>query len=193
MATSKTGLAATAVILAVNVLLPVAGILYGACIKSEMQVQQKATVIRWSGTAASVLTASLGVATLVVGSSEGRTQGTEGNCVDADADIVGDGVRAAAWVQTGMITILASLGLLTSETASAIKELGGGLVITNASLSVALLVPLARRDLPPIDAILGALVLDALVMPWRSSWPPRRRWQPGGRFACASLDRRLVW
>jgi len=82
--------------------------------------------------------------------------------VDADADIVGDGVRVAAWVQTGMITLLASAGLFTPESASAIKELGGGLVITNASLSIALLVPLARQSLPPIDAILGALVLDAL-------------------------------
>ncbi|KAH9908626.1 hypothetical protein F4778DRAFT_717935 [Xylariomycetidae sp. FL2044] len=81
-------------------------------------------------------------------------------CQQADADIVGDGVRAAAWTQVAVLFFIALFGILhTSETA--VKEVGGGLIITHVSLAIALLVPLGRGELSSIDGVLGSLILDA--------------------------------
>ncbi|KAI0843999.1 hypothetical protein F5Y00DRAFT_249779 [Daldinia vernicosa] len=83
-----------------------------------------------------------------------------GQCENADADIVGDGVRAAAWTQVGILFFITLTGIFHYYK-TAVKEIGGGLIITHVSLAIALLVPLARRELSPIDAILGSLILDA--------------------------------
>ncbi|KAI1798526.1 hypothetical protein F4811DRAFT_203749 [Daldinia bambusicola] len=83
-----------------------------------------------------------------------------GQCDNADADIVGDGVRAAAWTQVGILFFITLTGIW-HICKTAVKEIGGGLIITHVSLAIALLVPLARRELSPIDAILGSLILDA--------------------------------
>ncbi|KAI0105903.1 hypothetical protein F4814DRAFT_452283 [Daldinia grandis] len=83
-----------------------------------------------------------------------------GQCDSADADIVGDGVRAAAWTQVGILFFITLTGLWHIYK-TAVKEIGGGLIITHVSLAIALLVPLVRGELSPIDAILGSLLLDA--------------------------------
>ncbi|OTB17345.1 hypothetical protein K445DRAFT_275951 [Daldinia sp. EC12] len=83
-----------------------------------------------------------------------------GQCDNADADIVGDGVRAAAWTQVGILFFITLTGIW-HICKTAVKEIGGGLIVTHVSLAIALLVPLARRELSPIDAILGSLILDA--------------------------------
>ncbi|KAI0881534.1 uncharacterized protein GGS22DRAFT_172429 [Annulohypoxylon maeteangense] len=81
-------------------------------------------------------------------------------CENADADIVGDGVRAAAWTQVGILFFITFTGIFHFYK-TAVKEIGGGLIVTHVSLAIALLVPLARHELSPIDAILGSLILDA--------------------------------
>ncbi|KAI2620393.1 hypothetical protein GGR54DRAFT_97244 [Hypoxylon sp. NC1633] len=83
-----------------------------------------------------------------------------GQCESADADIVGDGVRAAAWTQVAILFFITLTGIFHCYK-TAVKEIGGGLIVTHVSLAVALLVPLARNELSPIDAVLGALILDA--------------------------------
>ncbi|OTB05142.1 hypothetical protein M426DRAFT_320198 [Hypoxylon sp. CI-4A] len=83
-----------------------------------------------------------------------------GRCENADADIVGDGVRAAAWTQVGILFFITLTGIFHFYK-TAVKEIGGGLIVTHVSLAIALLVPLARKELSPIDAILGSLILDA--------------------------------
>ncbi|KAI0377474.1 hypothetical protein F5Y04DRAFT_175201 [Hypomontagnella monticulosa] len=83
-----------------------------------------------------------------------------GQCQNADADVVGDGVRAATWIQVGILFFIALTGAF-HEKKTAVKEIGGGLIVTHVSLAIALLVPLARQTLSPIDAILGSLILDA--------------------------------
>ncbi|KAK4446987.1 hypothetical protein QBC34DRAFT_440496 [Podospora aff. communis PSN243] len=153
------GLVAAATLLALSVLCLAADLISGIYLRSHKGIKKKARMMRWLKAAVATIAVSLGAATLALGRAEEKTPG---DCVDADADIVGDGVRVAAWVQICMITILATSGLFFQESASAIKELGGGLLITTTSLSIALLVPLTLRNLPPIDAILGALVLDGL-------------------------------
>ncbi|KAI1384157.1 uncharacterized protein F4822DRAFT_440310 [Hypoxylon trugodes] len=86
--------------------------------------------------------------------------GQPDQCENADADIVGDGVRAAAWTQVGILFFITLTGIVHC-CKTAVKEIGGGLIVTHLSLAIALLVPLARHELSPIDAILGSLILDA--------------------------------
>ncbi|KAI1771948.1 hypothetical protein F4818DRAFT_184377 [Hypoxylon cercidicola] len=90
----------------------------------------------------------------------GKGPDEAGQCESADADIVGDGVRAAAWTQVGILFFITFTGIFHFYK-TAVKEIGGGLIVTHVSLAIALLVPLARRELSPIDAILGSLILDA--------------------------------
>ncbi|KAI0965041.1 hypothetical protein F4678DRAFT_485665 [Xylaria arbuscula] len=84
--------------------------------------------------------------------------GDEGLCTNADADIIGDGVRIGTWILVGVLFLTAVLGSFLRDAAT--KELGAGLLVTHVSLAIALVIPLARRKLSPIDAILGALILD---------------------------------
>ncbi|KAI1179006.1 hypothetical protein F4777DRAFT_14739 [Nemania sp. FL0916] len=106
----------------------------------------------------SILLAILGAISFIEVGIE-KPSGVEGLCTHADADIVGPGIRIGTWILVGVLSITAFLGVFVREAAT--KELGAGLLITHVSLAIALIVPLARRDLPPIDAILGSLILDA--------------------------------
>ncbi|KAI8962574.1 hypothetical protein F5Y11DRAFT_185607 [Daldinia sp. FL1419] len=83
-----------------------------------------------------------------------------GQCRSADADIVGDGVRAASWAQVGLLFFITLTGVFHIYKTS-VKEIGQGLIVTHVSLAITLLVPLGRAELSPIDTILGALILDA--------------------------------
>ncbi|KAJ2993585.1 hypothetical protein NUW58_g1794 [Xylaria curta] len=81
-------------------------------------------------------------------------------CSKADADIVGDGVLIAAWIQIGSLFFSAAIGIFHCFKTAA-KEVGAGLLATQISLAISLLVPLGRHSLAPVDALLGAMVLDA--------------------------------
>ncbi|KAI0137597.1 hypothetical protein F4776DRAFT_101396 [Hypoxylon sp. NC0597] len=112
----------------------------------------------WSGYASAFLALVLGCVSFVGLQAKGADE--PGQCENADADIVGDGVRAAAWTQVAILFFITLTGIFHFYK-TAVKEIGGGLIITHVSLAIALLVPLARKELSPIDAILGALILDA--------------------------------
>lgn len=80
-------------------------------------------------------------------------------CSEVDADIAGQGVRIAAFVQ---VCILIALSLLGSfhPSATGAKEVGGGLILTSLSLAIALNLQLSAGALTPADAILGVMILD---------------------------------
>ncbi|KAI1414953.1 hypothetical protein F5Y13DRAFT_187640 [Hypoxylon sp. FL1857] len=118
----------------------------------------KAQLIRLSGYFSAFLALVLGCISFV--GLQARRAHRLGTCEDADADIVGDGVRAAAWIQVGSLFFITLTGIFHFYK-TAVKEIGGGLIITHVSLAIALLVPLARKELSPMDAILGSLILDA--------------------------------
>ncbi|KAI4869674.1 hypothetical protein F4820DRAFT_363897 [Hypoxylon rubiginosum] len=118
----------------------------------------KAVFLIWFGYASAFLALVLGCVSFV--GLQGKGPDEAGQCDSADADIVGDGVRAAAWTQVGILFFITFTGIFHFYK-TAVKEIGGGLIVTHVSLAIALLVPLARRDLSPIDAILGSLILDA--------------------------------
>jgi hypothetical protein len=81
-------------------------------------------------------------------------------CTTADADIIGDGVRAATWTQVVILLLLAITGSFNTEH-NAIQELGAGLLVTHIALVVALLAPMASKELSPVDSIFGTMILDA--------------------------------
>ncbi|XXH05994.1 hypothetical protein Hte_012439 [Hypoxylon texense] len=118
----------------------------------------KAVFLIWFGYASAFLALVLGCVSFV--GLHGKGPDEAGQCDSADADIVGDGVRAAAWTQVGILFFITFTGIFHFYK-TAVKEIGGGLIVTHVSLAIALLVPLARRELSPIDAILGSLILDA--------------------------------
>ncbi|CAG9984148.1 unnamed protein product [Clonostachys byssicola] len=80
-------------------------------------------------------------------------------CDDADADIVGGGILIAAWIQIGILSLIAFTGLFHFGR-TPIKEVGAGLLLTHVSLAIALVVSLGGNNLSVQDAILGAMVLD---------------------------------
>jgi hypothetical protein len=82
------------------------------------------------------------------------------HCTTADADIVGDGVRAATWTQFVILALIAIFGSLNPDH-SAIQEVGAGLLVTHIALAIALLIPAFSQQLSPIDSILGMMILDA--------------------------------
>jgi len=81
-------------------------------------------------------------------------------CMTADADIVGDGVRAATWTQFVILGLIAIFGLL-GPAHTAIQEVGAGLLVTHIALAIALLIPAYAHQLSPVDSILGMMILDA--------------------------------
>ncbi|KAL7620732.1 hypothetical protein AAE478_009730 [Parahypoxylon ruwenzoriense] len=121
-------------------------------------IEDPTSLLRWSGYVSAFLALILGCVSFVGLGSKGPDE--PGQCESADADIVGDGVRAAAWMQVGILFLITFTGVWHFRE-TAVKEIGGGLIITHVSLAIALLVPLARKELSPIDAILGSLILDA--------------------------------
>ncbi|SPO00761.1 uncharacterized protein DNG_03509 [Cephalotrichum gorgonifer] len=100
----------------------------------------------------------------------------------ADADIVGDGVRAATWAQGSLLFLITFLGMFHFGH-SAAKEIGGGLVILHVSLALAFLGPLKHRTLSPVDAVLGSMILEvqnsALSVQLVSKETLAARWQVG--------------
>ncbi|KAI1655405.1 hypothetical protein F4813DRAFT_367778 [Daldinia decipiens] len=117
-----------------------------------------ARFLRASGYISALLALLLGCVSFVGLRAKGPDQ--PGQCKSADADIVGDGVRAASWAQVGLLFFITLTGVFHIYKTS-VKEIGQGLIATHVSLAIALLVPLSRRELSPIDAILGSLILDA--------------------------------
>ncbi|USP72780.1 hypothetical protein yc1106_00054 [Curvularia clavata] len=78
----------------------------------------------------------------------------------ADADIVGDGVRAATWTQVVILTLMSIAGSFCTDY-SAIQEVGAGLLVTHIALAIALAAPMVSQTLSPINSILGTMMLDA--------------------------------
>ncbi|KAK4444598.1 hypothetical protein QBC34DRAFT_308596 [Podospora aff. communis PSN243] len=80
-----------------------------------------------------------------------------------DADVAGDGVRIAVWVQVTVLVAIVTMGSFHLKATGA-KEVGAGLVLTHISLAIAILVQLRRRTLSPADAAAGTIILDAQNM-----------------------------
>ncbi|KAH8895667.1 hypothetical protein GQ53DRAFT_819653 [Thozetella sp. PMI_491] len=99
---------------------------------------------------------------------------------EVDADIGGDGIRVAIWVQESVLILLAILGTFHSSATGA-KETGAGLAITHISLAIALLVQMGRGTLSSVDAMIGAMILDsqssALSIQFVSKETLAARWQ----------------
>jgi hypothetical protein len=97
-----------------------------------------------------------------------------------DADIAGPGVRIAAFVQVCVLVIVSLLGSFHSKATGA-KEVGGGLILTSASLAIALIVRMVRSTLTPVDAVIGAMILDgqnmALAIQLTAKETLTSRWQ----------------
>jgi hypothetical protein len=92
---------------------------------------------------------------------EGAEPGINDQCrANVDGDIGGIGVRAAFWVQEG-ISVLSALTGIFHDRPTAAKEVGAGLVITQTSLSMALLVQMRQGLLSPVNAAVGLMILDA--------------------------------
>jgi len=79
---------------------------------------------------------------------------------EVDADVSGVGVRASIWIQIGTLILISTMGFF-HEGGTGIKEVGGGLILTHVSFTVALIVQILTRKLTSVDAALGAAFLDA--------------------------------
>ncbi|KAK7699602.1 hypothetical protein SLS64_011556 [Diaporthe eres] len=77
-----------------------------------------------------------------------------------DGDIGGQGVQIAVWAQVGVLLAISVLGSFHTSATGA-KEVGAGLVLTHASLSIALLTQMRLGTLSSADAIVGSMILDA--------------------------------
>ncbi|KAJ4214639.1 hypothetical protein NW759_010193 [Fusarium solani] len=111
-------------------------------------------------------------------------------CWVADADIIGDGVRAGTWSQGAMLFLATFLGSF-HHSHTAVKELGSGLIGMHVSLALAFIGPLATGELSPVDGILGSMVLDvqnsALSMQLMEKETLAARWQVGAVMAAQLL------
>jgi len=100
--------------------------------------------------------------------------------VNLDSDISGDGVRASIWVQIGVMIFISAVGRWHRED-TGIKEVTGGLILTHASLVIALIVQMRRGTLTSVDAAIGAAILDAqnvaLQIPLTAKETLAARWQ----------------
>jgi hypothetical protein len=111
------------------------------------------------------LSGVMGFSVLVLGSvvqtrNHYTVSANNDHCTTADADIVGDGVRAATWTQVVILALLAITGSFNPDH-NAIQEMGAGLLVTHIALAIALLVPMTSQKLSPVDSILGTMILDA--------------------------------
>lgn len=122
----------------------------GANFKSEM---------RFMVGVMSALLIFLGLATF---SRMNDTQpGAIGDCKEGDADLVGLGIRIAAWLQLATSFLGACYGSFHRDD-TAVKEVGAGMFVNHQALAIALLVATVHGTLKPVDAILGTMYLDAL-------------------------------
>ncbi|KAJ4328853.1 hypothetical protein N0V84_000640 [Fusarium piperis] len=100
--------------------------------------------------------------------------------VGVDADVAGDGVRIAAWVQVCVLIVISLLGTFHPNATGA-KEMGAGLVLTHISLAIALLVQVKQQTLTLADAAVGSMILDAqnmaLSIPLAAKEALAARWQ----------------
>jgi hypothetical protein len=106
---------------------------------------------------------------------------TDKDCkTNLDADISGDGVRASIWVQIGVLILISAMGRF-HPCDTGIKEVTGGLILTHASLVIALVVQMCRGTLTSVDAAIGAAILDAqnvaLQIPLSNKETLAARWQ----------------
>lgn len=77
-----------------------------------------------------------------------------------DGDIAGQGAQIAVWAQVGVLLVISVLGSF-HKSATGAKEVGAGLVLTHASLSIALLTQMRLGTLSSADAVVGSMILDA--------------------------------
>ncbi|KAK0705418.1 hypothetical protein B0H67DRAFT_558031 [Lasiosphaeris hirsuta] len=105
---------------------------------------------------------------------------TDAESYQLDADIGGDGIRIATWVQEIVLILVAIVGTFHSLATGA-KEIGAGLAVTHTSLVCALLVQMVRNELSAADAIMGSMILDsqsnALSIQLTSKETLAARWQ----------------
>ncbi|ETS80632.1 hypothetical protein PFICI_08161 [Pestalotiopsis fici W106-1] len=114
---------------------------------------------------------------------KGNPYGLIDQCTtQVDADVGGDGVRIAVWVQIGS---LLGISILSSfhTSVTGVKEIGAGLILTHLSLSIAMLVQLGQGTLSFADAVIGTMILDAqnmaLSIQLGSKETLASRWQVG--------------
>lgn len=139
-----------------------------------------AWIFRMSGLLMGAVSVVLGGFTFV--GAKGVRLNEEHQCWVADADIIGDGVRAGTWSQGAILFLSTFLGSF-HHSHTAIKELGSGLLGMHVSLALAFFGPLVQSELSPVDAILGSMVLDvqnsALSMQLMEKETLAARWQVG--------------
>lgn len=139
-----------------------------------------AWIFRMSGLIMGAVSIVLGGFTFV-GAKDVRLD-EEHQCWVADADIIGDGVRAGTWPQAAILFLSTLLGSF-HHSHTAIKELGSGLLGMHVSLALSFLGPLVQGELSPVDAILGSMILDvqnsALSMQLMEKETLAARWQVG--------------
>ncbi|KAK7417433.1 hypothetical protein QQX98_004552 [Neonectria punicea] len=139
-----------------------------------------AWIFRMSGLFMGAVSIVLGGFTFV--GAQGVRLDEEHQCWVADADIIGDGVRAGTWSQGAILFLSTFLGSF-HHSHTAIKELGSGLLGMHVSLALAFLGPLVQSELSPVDAVLGSMVLDvqnsALSMQLMEKETLAARWQVG--------------
>jgi len=131
---------------------------------------------------APVLFAAIGVVLVSVtfsGRASANFAVTQCN-TNVDADISGDGVRISIWAQVGTLIVISVIGVFHNYD-TGIKEVGGGLILTHASLAIALMVQMTRGSLSSVDAAIGAIILDAqnmaLQIPLTAKETLAARWQ----------------
>jgi hypothetical protein len=89
-------------------------------------------------------------------------KGINSNCtVSVDGDVGGIGIRIAFWMQEGVLFLAAFTGLFHTRLTAA-KEVGAGLLVTQTSFGIALLVQMIQETLSPADCAVGLMILDAL-------------------------------
>ncbi|RSM04645.1 hypothetical protein CDV31_009969 [Fusarium ambrosium] len=139
-----------------------------------------AWIFRMSGLMMGAVSIVLGGFTFV--GAKGVRLDEEDQCWVADADIIGDGVRAGTWSQAAILFLSTFLGSF-HHSHTAIKELGSGLLGMHVALALAFLGPLVQGELSPVDAILGSMILDvqnsALSMQLMEKETLAARWQVG--------------
>ncbi|KAF2035729.1 hypothetical protein EK21DRAFT_106577 [Setomelanomma holmii] len=97
-----------------------------------------------------------------------------------DANVSGDGVRSSIWTQACVLILISVIGIFHNND-TGIKEVKGGLILTHASLAIALMVQMIRESLRSVDAAMGSVILDAqntaLQIPLAAKESLAARWQ----------------